>query len=116
MSVSVSDSVCCCAPSFSGAFIFFGGGFTENTREYYIDLLKKTAEKEGRLPKKSDFSQDEVNRIKGIFGPGPWALEAAGLKESKKEERQEKNRQKHQRSRERRKQFKENGEDKNGTD
>lgn len=115
LSVSVSDSVCCCAPSFSG-HLFFGGGFTENTREYYIELLKKTAEKEGRLPKKSDFSQDEVNRIKGIFGPWPWALEAAGLKESKKDERQEKNRQKHQRSREKRKQFKESGEDKNGTD
>ena len=102
-------------PRFRGR-LFFGGDFTENTREYYIELLKKTAEEEGRLPKKSDFSQDEVNRIKGFFGPWPWALEASGLKGSKKEERQEKNRQKHLHSREKRKQFKENREDKNGTD
>lgn len=77
----------------------------EKTKEYYIELLKEISEKEGRLPKKSDFSQDDVNRIKGFFGPWPWALEAAGLKESKKEERIEKNKLKHQRSRERRKQF-----------
>lgn len=77
----------------------------ENTKEYYISLLCEVAEREGRLPKKSDFSQDDVNRIKGLFGPWPWALEAAGLKESKQEERKEKNREKHLRSRERRKQF-----------
>lgn len=78
----------------------------EKTKEYYIEVLKIIAEKEGRLPRKSDFSQDDVNRIKGFFGPWPWALEAAGLKESGKEKRAEKNRAKHQRSREKRKQFK----------
>ena len=77
----------------------------EKTKEYYIELLQRVAEKEGRLPRKSDFSDDDVNRIKGFFGPWPWALEAAGLKESKKEEQKEKNRLKHQRSRERRRQF-----------
>ena len=77
----------------------------ENSKEYYISLLQKVAEKEGRLPRKSDFSEDDVNRIKGIFGPWPWALEAAGLKESKQEARKEKNREKRQRSRKRRKQF-----------
>ena len=94
-----------CALVLRGRLLFLGGGFTDNSKEYYIGLLKETAEKEGRLPKKSDFSEADVNRIKGLFGPWPWALEAAGLKESKKEERTEKNRQKHQRSRERRKQF-----------
>ncbi len=78
----------------------------EKTREYYIQLLQDVAEKEDRLPIKADFSYDDVNRIKGFWGPWPWALEAAGLKESKKEERKEKNRLKHQRSRERRKQLK----------
>ena len=53
----------------------------EKTKEYYIALLIETAKKENRLPKKSDFSQEDVNRIKGFFGPWPWALEAAGLKE-----------------------------------
>ena len=81
---------------------------TDNTKEYYISLLKKVAEDEKRLPKKSDFSQDDVNRIKGLFGPWPWALEAAGLKESKQEARKEKNREKHLRSRERRMQCKTN--------
>ncbi len=74
----------------------------EHTKEYYISLLQNVAEKEGRLPKKSDFSQEEINRIKGFFGPWPWALEAAGLKESKQEVRKEKNRARRQRSKERR--------------
>ena len=56
---------------------------SEKDREYYLELLGAVAEKEQRLPKKSDFSPDDVNRIKGFFGPWPWALEAAGLKESK---------------------------------
>lgn len=63
-------------------------------KEYYIDLIRKTAERENRLPKKSDFSGEDVNKIKGIFGPWPWALEQAGLKKSKQEERIAKNREK----------------------
>ena len=54
-----------------------------NSREYYINLLIKCFEKEHRLPKKSDFSPEDINRIKGFFGPWPHALEAAGLKEKK---------------------------------
>lgn len=68
-------------------------------KEYYISLLREKAEKENRLPKKSDFSVSDVNKIKGHFGPWPWALEEAGLKESKKEERLEKNREKRARRR-----------------
>ncbi|MCQ2470597.1 MAG: hypothetical protein MJ147_00995 [Clostridia bacterium] len=78
----------------------------EKTKEYYIARLIETAKKENRLPKKSDFSQEDVNRIKGFFGPWPWALEAAGLKESKQEERIAKNREKRLRAKERKKQFK----------
>ena len=78
----------------------------EKTREYYIELLQQTAGREGRLPRKSDFSEEDVNRIKGFFGPWPWALEAAGLKESKQETRIAENRARRQRSREKREQLK----------
>lgn len=77
----------------------------EKTKEFYIMFLQQVAEKEGRLPRKSDFTNDDVNRIKGFFGPWPWALEAAGLKESKRAERVAENREKRHRSRERRKEF-----------
>lgn len=76
------------------------------TKEEYLDLLRAVAEREKRLPKKSDFEPLDVNRIKSFFGPWPWALEEAGLKESKKEKRQQKNRVKRERSKQRRKQFK----------
>lgn len=76
---------------------------SERTKEEYLDLLRAVAVKENRLPKKGDFSPDDVNRIKGFFGPWPWALEAAGLKESKQEERKQRNYEKRQRARLRRK-------------
>lgn len=75
---------------------------SEMTKEDYLTLLRAVAAKEKRLPKKSDFSVEDVNRIKGFFGPWPWALEAAGLKESKQEQRRQKNYEKRQRSRTRR--------------
>lgn len=77
-------------------------------KEYYISKLIEVYQKEKRFPKKSDFSQEDVNKIKSFFGPWPWALEAAGLKESKQEERKAKNIAKRQRSRERRKKSKTN--------
>ena len=92
---------------FRGRF-YFGVIFTEKTKEYYISALKETAEKEKRLPKKSDFTQDDVNRIKGFFGPWPWALEAAGLKESKQEARKAANREKRIRAKERKNEFRNN--------
>lgn len=76
---------------------------SEKRKEDYLDLLRAVAAKENRLPKKSDFSADDVNRIKGFFGPWPWALEAAGLKESKQEARRQRNYEKRQRSKEHRK-------------
>ena len=77
-------------------------------KEYYISKLIEVYQKEKRFPKKSDFSLEDVNKIKSFFGPWPWALEAAGLKESKQKERKAKNVAKRQRSRERRKESKTN--------
>ena len=76
---------------------------SEKDREYYLELLGAVAEKEQRLPKKSDFSPDDVNRIKGFFGPWQWALAAAGLKESKQPQRKQQNYEKRQRAKTRRK-------------
>lgn len=81
---------------------------SEKTKEEYLDLLRAVAVKENRLPKKSDFPPHDVNRIKGYFGPWPWALEAAGLKESKQAERKQRNYEKRQRARARKKRGEEN--------
>lgn len=70
----------------------------QKTKEDYLNLLRAVADREKRLPKKSDFSEDDVNRIKGFFGPWPWALEAAGLKDSKQQERKQRNYEKRQRA------------------
>lgn len=75
----------------------------EKDREKYLERLRSVAEQNGRLPKKSDFSQDDVNRIKGFFGPWPWALDAAGLKESKQPQRRQLNYEKRQRAKARKK-------------
>ena len=64
----------------------------EKDKDFYISMLRDIAGKEGRLPKKSDFSEYDVMRIKGFFGPWPWALEAAGLKEPKHLQKAQKNR------------------------
>lgn len=73
------------------------------TKEEYLQMLREVAEREKRLPKKSDFDILDVNRIKSFFGPWPWALEEAGLKSSKKEERILKNRERRKRAKESRK-------------
>ncbi len=46
-----------------------------------IQLLQDKAEQLGRLPKKSDFTSDEICLIKAKLGPWNRALESAGLKE-----------------------------------
>lgn len=51
------------------------------SKEECICCLQQKAEELGRLPKKSDFDAETVNRIKSFFGPWPRALEAAGVKE-----------------------------------
>ncbi len=75
------------------------------TKEEYLRLLQEVAKRENRLPKKSDFDEIDVNRIKSFFGPWPWALEEAGLKESKKELRVLKNRERRARAKQRKKDY-----------
>ncbi len=82
------------------------------TKEEYLEILRAVAEKEGRLPKKSDFADLDVNRIKGFFGPWPWALAEAGLIESKKEKNIQKSRERHQRAKQRRKEGQINSQEK----
>lgn len=55
----------------------------KNERE--ITMLLKKADMLGRIPKKQDFSPADVARIKSKLGPWPRALEAAGLKDQKKQ-------------------------------
>jgi hypothetical protein len=54
-----------------------------NKKENAILMLKQKADMLGRLPKKDDFDEISVSKIKGVLGPWPRALEAAGLKEPK---------------------------------
>lgn len=72
------------------------------TREECLLLLKGRADELNRLPKKADFTVDEVARIKAYFGPWPRALEAAGLKAPKTEDRIAQNREKRARAKRRR--------------
>lgn len=54
-------------------------------KEWAIETLRQKSEELGRLPKKTDFDVATMSRIKAFLGPWPRALEAAKLKESKKE-------------------------------
>lgn len=51
------------------------------TKDDCVFLLLEKYETLKKLPKKSDFSDDEVAYIKSYFGPWPRALEAVGIKE-----------------------------------
>ncbi|MBQ2903154.1 MAG: hypothetical protein IJE48_02020 [Clostridia bacterium] len=53
-------------------------------KEWAAEVLRLKSEELGRLPKKSDFDVVTMSRIKAFLGPWPRALEAAGLKETKK--------------------------------
>ena len=69
------------------------------TKEMAILLLQEKAHALGeigeqRFPKRSDFSNEEVNAIKTFLGPWPRALETAGLKEKRGDDRLERNREK----------------------
>ncbi|MCR5824764.1 MAG: hypothetical protein K6G60_10075 [Lachnospiraceae bacterium] len=57
---------------------------------------------EDRLPKRSDFEDEEVCAIKAFLGPWPRALEAAGLKEVRNDDRKKLNAEKRIRSKRRR--------------
>lgn len=65
-------------------FLFYKKGINiMNKKENAILMLKQKADMLGRLPKKDDFDEISVSKIKGVLGPWPRALEAAGLKEPK---------------------------------
>lgn len=68
-----------------------------------VSMLCEKYEQLGCLPKRSDFSPDEVCFIKQKLGPWTRALEAAGLKEPPAVSAKEKSRAKRERSRQRRK-------------
>ena len=59
---------------------------------------------EQRLPRRSDFTDEEVTAIKAHLGPWPRALEAAELKPQRSFDRLERNRAKRAASKLRRKQ------------
>ena len=56
---------------------------SEEKKKQATLLLQKKAEEIGRTPKKDDFDDVTVARIKAYLGPWPRALEYAGLKEIK---------------------------------
>ncbi len=71
----------------------------EYTKEDCIALLRSVSARlaeagDGRLPRRSDFSEREVCAIKAHLGPWPRALEAAGLKSPREGDRLERNREK----------------------
>lgn len=68
-------------------------------RQQAIELLvNKSRELRGvRLPKRTDFDNEEMCFIKQKLGPWPRALEAAGLKEKTKMDAKEKSKLKRER-------------------
>ncbi|MBR5745889.1 MAG: hypothetical protein IKX92_01365 [Clostridia bacterium] len=64
------------------------------SKEICVSLLREKGAGTGALPKKSDFTPEEVMAIKAFLGPWPRALEAAGLKEPGDAVRAEHNREK----------------------
>lgn len=56
---------------------------SEEKKKLASELLCQKAEEIGRIPKKDDFDDITVARIKAYLGPWPRALEYAGLKEAK---------------------------------
>lgn len=53
----------------------------EEKRNWAVEQLRACFAAQHRLPKKDDFDQATLSRIKAFLGPWPRALEAAGLKE-----------------------------------
>ena len=71
----------------------------EIKRQQAIELLVNKSRELGgvRLPKRTDFDNEEMCFIKQKLGPWPRALEAAGLKEKTKMDSREKSRLKRER-------------------
>lgn len=60
-----------------------------SSKEYCIQLLVRKYHTLGRYPKKSDFTPEQVARIKSFLGPWPRALEASGILPDRSAERTE---------------------------
>jgi len=73
------------------------------TQSPFCDVLRQARDELGRIPKKSDFDADTVQKIKAVYGPWPRALEAAGIISQRTQARLEHNREKRARAKERRK-------------
>ena len=58
---------------------------TEKQKRWAIRTLQNRALELGHPPKKADFDDATRTRIKAFLGPWPRALEAAKLKEPRKE-------------------------------
>ena len=67
------------------------------------------ADGEMRYPRRSDFTDREVEAIKAHLGPWPRALEAAGLKPPRPFDRIERNREKRAAAKRRRREEKKSG-------
>lgn len=52
----------------------------EDQKKKAMELLREKHRQLGRLPKKSDFENNQIVLIKAVLGPWPRALEKAGLK------------------------------------
>ena len=77
------------------------------TKEEAVELLREASEKlssngETRYPRRSDFTDREVEAIKAHLGPWPRALETAGLKPPRPFDRIERNREKRRAAKRRR--------------
>ncbi len=58
---------------------------TSDEKKFWAqELLRQKSKKLGRIPKKDDFDEVTISRIKAFLGPWPRALEASGLKEAKR--------------------------------
>ena len=73
-------------------------------RETAKRLLTSVYESTGRLPRKGDLPPEAVQAVKALYGPWRYALEDAGLIESRQEARVKANREKRRRARAKRKQ------------
>ena len=89
MFCNVQRSVGCASDS-----LFCERDFVMLSKDLCISMIRRKYEEIGRLPKKSDFSDEEVARIKSFFGTWPRALEAAGVKEPKSVTKKQKREQK----------------------
>ena len=79
-------------------------GASSLDRETARALLTEARDRCGRLPRKGDFPPETVQAVKALYGPWRYALEDAGLIDSRQDARVQANREKRARARKARKQ------------